>query len=73
MFRLLNETGRMYGPRPGVAEEEPKLVTSVLEQLMTAGYTTSEVDEITLLTSAQRADLFKTASDQPVTRHLTMV
>jgi Zn-dependent peptidase ImmA (M78 family) len=73
MFRLLNETGRMYGPRPGVSDEEPKLTSSVLEQLMAAGYTATELDEITLLTSTQRADLFQTASDQPVTRHLTMV
>lgn len=73
MFRLLNETGRMYGPRPGVAAEEPTLTRSVLEQLVVAGYTTTEVDEITLLTSTQRADLFGTATDQRVTRHLTMV
>ena len=73
MFRLLNETGRMYGARPGVAEEEPKLTSAVLEQLMTAGYSTSELDEITLLTSKQRAELFRTAGDQPSARHLTMV
>jgi Zn-dependent peptidase ImmA (M78 family)/transcriptional regulator with XRE-family HTH domain len=73
MFRLLNETGRMYGPRPGVADEEPKLTSSVLEQLTVAGYATSELDEITLLTSAQRTDLFQTAGDQPATRHLTVV
>lgn len=73
MFRLLNETGRMYGPRPGVAEEDPKLTSAVLEQLTAAGYTTSELDEITLLTSTQRADLFHIAGDQPGTRHLTMV
>jgi Zn-dependent peptidase ImmA (M78 family) len=73
MFRMLNETGRMYGPRPGVAAEEPTLTRSVLEQLVVAGYTTTEVDEITLLTSTQRADLFGTATDQRVTRHLTMV
>lgn len=73
MFRLLNETGRMYGARPGVAEEEPKLTSAVLEQLMTAGYSTSELDEITLLTSKQRAELFRTAGDQPSARHLAMV
>jgi len=73
MFRLLNETGRMYGARPGFAEEEPKLTSAVLEQLMTAGYSTSELDEITLLTSKQRAELFRTAGDQPSARHLTMV
>lgn len=73
MFRLLNETGRMYGPRPGVAEDGPQLVTAVLEQLTTAGYTTSELDEITLLTNTQRADLFQIAGDQPSARHLTMV
>ncbi|CCK57999.1 ImmA/IrrE family metallo-endopeptidase [Mycobacterium canetti] len=73
MFRLLNETGRIYGPRPGVAEERPQLARAVLEQLTAAGYTTSELDEITLLTSTQRADLFQIAGDQPGTRHLTMV
>lgn len=73
MFRLLNETGRMYGPRPGVADEEPKLTAAVLEQLTAAGYTASELDEITLLTSTQRAELFQIASDQPSIRHLTMV
>ncbi|HTQ17591.1 hypothetical protein [Mycobacterium sp.] len=45
----------------------------MLEQLTTAGYTTSELDEITLLTSTQRADLFQIAGEQPGTRHLTMV
>jgi Zn-dependent peptidase ImmA (M78 family)/transcriptional regulator with XRE-family HTH domain len=73
MFRLLNETGRMYGPRPGVAEEHSKLTRAVLEQLTAVGYTITEVDEITLLTATQRADLFHTADDQPATRHLTMV
>lgn len=28
MFRLLNETGRMYGPRPGVADEHSKLTSA---------------------------------------------
>jgi len=60
-------------PRPGVVEECPQLVSAVLEQLTTAGYTTSELDEITLLTSTQRADLFQIAGEQPGTRHLTMV
>lgn len=73
MFRLLNETGRIYGPRPGVAEEYPQLTKSVLEQLVAAGYTTSELDDITLLTDAQRAALFGTVTDQPAARHLTMV
>ncbi len=73
MYRLLNETGRMYGPRPGVAAEEPKLVSSVLEQLEAVGYTTAEIDEITLLTSRQRAELLHTVNDQPAVRHLTMV
>jgi Zn-dependent peptidase ImmA (M78 family) len=73
MFRLFNETGRMYGPRPGSVEECPELVRAVLEQLTTAGYTTSELGEITLLTSTQRADRFQIAGEQPGTRHLTMV
>lgn len=73
MFRLLNETGRMYGPRPGVAEEYTTFTKSVLEQLETAGYTASEIDDITLLTAAQRAALFGTVADRPGTRHLTMV
>ncbi|BBZ09676.1 hypothetical protein MDOR_38450 [Mycolicibacterium doricum] len=54
MFRLLNETGRMYGPRPGVADEEPPLISSVPEQLITSGYTTSELDEICLLADKRR-------------------
>ncbi|EIU06073.1 helix-turn-helix family protein [Mycobacteroides abscessus 5S-0422] len=73
MFRLLNETGRMYGPRPGVAQEDPKLVGAVLEQLAQSGYTAEELDDITLLTSTQRAALFQTARDTPATRHLAMV
>lgn len=73
MFRLLNETGRIYGARPGVSEEHPKLVGAVLEQLVTAGYTTNEIDDITLLSSTQRADLFQIAGDRSAARHLTMV
>ncbi|MBN2447908.1 MAG: ImmA/IrrE family metallo-endopeptidase [Phycisphaerae bacterium] len=73
MFRLLNETGRMYGTRPGVTEDGPSLTKSVLEQLTSAGYTTSEIDEITLLTTTQRATLFGSTSEQSGTRHLTMV
>lgn len=73
MFRLLNETGRMYGPRPGVMEERPKFTGAVLEQLVQAGYTGTELDEITLLTSSQRADLFQIADDQLGGRHLSMV
>lgn len=38
MFRLLNETGRMYGPLPCVAEEMPRLVGDVLGQLAAGGY-----------------------------------
>ena len=73
MFRLLNETGRMYGPRPGVAEEVPQLVGTVLDQLTAAGYTSNELDDITLLTSAQRGALFGSASNGPRARHLSMV
>lgn len=73
MFRLLNETGRIYGPRPGVSEEHPELVGAVLEQLVTAGYTTNEIDDITLLSSTQRANLFQIAGDRPAARHLTTV
>ncbi|WP_457134862.1 XRE family transcriptional regulator [Mycobacteroides abscessus] len=73
MFRLLNETGRMYGPRPGVAEESPKLASAVLEQLTQAGYASGELDHITLLTTEQRATLFGVAHDLPAARHLAMV
>jgi Zn-dependent peptidase ImmA (M78 family) len=73
MFRLLNETGRVYGPRPGVAEEHAALTKSVLEQLASSGYTTSELDDLTLLTNAQRAVLFGIAGEQSGSRHLTMV
>ena len=73
MFRLLNETGRMYGPCPGVAEEMPRLVGDVLNsQLAAGGFTASELDDITLLTGAQRGALFG-VSDRPGARHLTMV
>lgn len=30
IFRLLNETGRTYGTRPGVAPQAPKMVREVL-------------------------------------------
>lgn len=73
MFRLLNETGRMYGPRPGVTEESPTLVKAVLEQLVRAGYSATELDDITLLTSTQRAGMFGSEADQPGVRHLSMV
>lgn len=73
MFRLLNETGRIDGPRPGVADEHPTLVGIVLEQLTAAGYTSHELNEISLLTSAQRAGLFHIADQMPGARHLTMV
>lgn len=73
MFRLLNETGRMYGPRPGVAQETPELTASVLAQLVTDGYTSTELDDITLLSDGQRAALFGAADDMPTARHLTMV
>lgn len=73
MFRLLNETGRMYGTRPGVPEETARLTGAVLEQLAAAGYSCSELDDITLLTSGQRATLFQIRDDKPATRHLAMV
>lgn len=63
----------MYGPRPGVAEEVPQLVGTVLDQLTAAGYTSNELDDITLLTSAQRGALFGSASNGPRARHLSMV
>jgi len=73
MFRLLNETGRMYGVRPGVAEEQPRLTAAVLDQLLAAGYTTQEVDNISLLTGTERAALFQAVDTRPGPRHLTMV
>lgn len=73
LFRLLNETGRIDGPRPGVVTEHPTLVAAVLDQLTAAGYSSSELDEITLLTRAERAGLFHTADQLPGTRHLTTV
>ncbi len=71
--RLLTETGRVDGPRPGVAEEHPALVAAVLEQLTEAGYTDREVDDISLLTSTQRAALFRCADHTHGARHLTTV
>jgi len=73
MFRLLNETGRMYGIRPGVPAEQPKLAGAVLDQLLAAGYTPREVDNISLLTGTERAALFQAADPQSRGRHLTMV
>lgn len=73
VFRLLNETGRIDGPRPGVPREHPALVSAVLEQLTAAGYSNQELDEISLLTNKQRAALFQTADSTTGTRHLTTV
>lgn len=73
MFRLLNETGRIDGPRPGVADEHSALVGAVLDQLTAAGYSTSELDDISLLSSTERAALFQLAGDASGVRHLTMV
>ncbi|MBN7560197.1 XRE family transcriptional regulator [Mycobacteroides abscessus] len=73
MFRLLNETGRIYGSRSGVAEEVPALVGAVLEQLAAAGYTSGELDNITLLDGTQRAALFGISGNLPGARHLAMV
>ena len=56
-----------------MAEERPALVAAVLEQLTEAGYTESEVDDISLLTSAQRAALFGCADHPRGARHLTTV
>lgn len=73
MFRVLNETGRMHGPRPGVPEERPQLTKSVLEQSIQAGYTTAELDDITLLTVTERAALFgAVAGERGAARHLAM-
>lgn len=68
IFRRLNETGRMH-PRPAFTEQ-PQLVAAVLTQLSTAGYTNRELDDITLLTHAQRTELFHLDAGRPRVRHL---
>lgn len=73
MFRLLNETGRMYGPRLGVAAEQPTLTRHLLEQLSIGGYSDAELDDITLLSGRQRADLFDIPGNGAAHRHLSMV
>jgi len=45
----------------------------VLEQSIQAGYTTAELDDITLLTVTERAALFGTvAGERGAARHLAM-
>ncbi|MGW0454504.1 helix-turn-helix domain-containing protein [Gordonia sputi] len=73
MFRALNETGRMYGPRPGVPSEEPALARELLEQLAAGGYSDAELDDITLLSGNQRAALFAISPPAGARRHLTTV
>ncbi len=67
MFRILNETGRVYGDRSGVALEEPRLVAHVLEQLPEAGFTDSDLEAIPLLTDQERCELFGTGQQQSST------
>ena len=74
LLRLLNETGRVEGRRPGVDSEPPRFVGSVLQQLSAADYTEAELDEITFLTAQQRMTLFGTEDAAAITtRHLSMV
>jgi Zn-dependent peptidase ImmA (M78 family) len=76
MFRILNETGRVYGDRPGVAHEEPKLVTHILDQLTEAGFNDSDLDTVTLLTDEERIELFGAGQQQTrasAPRRLTLV
>lgn len=76
MFRILNETGRVYGDRPGVAVEKPRLVAHVLDQLSEAGFNDSDLEAITLLTKEERWELFGSGQQQSNTsmpRKLTLV
>ncbi|WP_418003521.1 ImmA/IrrE family metallo-endopeptidase [Mycobacterium sp. PDNC021] len=76
MFRILNETGRAYGDRPGVDREEPRLVGHVLDQLTEAGFNERDLDTITLLTNEERIATFGAAQQQtsePAPRRLTLV
>lgn len=73
LLRLLNETGRVEGRRPGVAHEPPQFVGSLLQQLSAADYTEAELDEITLLTEEQRVRLFGIDDAAMRPRHLSMV
>ena len=68
LIRRLTETGRTHPDRPGVVPERPTLTKRVVGQLQDGGYSVEEIDNISLLTRAQRATLF-----QLDTRHLTLV
>lgn len=59
LFRLLNETGRISGAsRLAVPEERPTLVGGVLAQLAEAGYSSNEIDAITLCPREDRDRIF---------------
>ncbi|KAA0085572.1 ImmA/IrrE family metallo-endopeptidase [Mycolicibacterium sp. P9-64] len=76
MFRILNETGRVYGDRPGVDREEPRLVGHILDELTEAGFKESDLDAITLLTNDERTEMFGTArrpTREPTPRKLSLV
>lgn len=73
LLRLLNETDRADGHQPGPATEQPTLVGRILAQCASAGYTDHELDEISLLTRAQRAALFQVAGPRTGSRHLASV
>lgn len=75
MFRQLNESGRMYGDRPGVPHEVPRLAAHLLDHMEKAGYNTAELDQITLLSAQQRIELFGQRSQTQTTppRRLTLV
>jgi Zn-dependent peptidase ImmA (M78 family)/transcriptional regulator with XRE-family HTH domain len=73
LLRLLNETGRVEGRRPGGAHEPPRFVGSLVQQLTEADYTEAELDEITFLTAEQRVRLFGVEDAATMPRHLSMV
>lgn len=59
LFRWLNETGRITGAsRLAVPEEQPTLAGSVLAQLSEAGYSSLELDAITLCSREDRDRIF---------------
>lgn len=75
LFRVLNETGRMYAQRPGVAEENPTLAQDLVDELSASGFTAIDLDELSLIDPAARGRLFgsRTTKSKTGSRHLTVV
>jgi Zn-dependent peptidase ImmA (M78 family)/transcriptional regulator with XRE-family HTH domain len=75
MFRLLNDSGRLYGERGGVDREKASLIDRFVSGLSGAGYEPAEIDTITLANDQQRADAFGIVprADPTPRRHLAII